>query len=401
MPHESSSTHFFCPSLSSSSPNQESAFSPLESPAMTPASVFSNMSRGGGAEHLFFSPLTSPALRPQPPSAGEMMLNQAHYSHDGSQMQHHHHGGGGPYDPPLPSPQFRGQAGQSTTPAASPLALMGKPGPTTRRNRSSTAEARANKIRPSPLVKPQSGRGKKRDSNGLPSPSTSMNQSSTPDSRRQSFGEASGSGTERSRSRSSSNNNHPHQTSISAFSSNFDSNTRMDASPSEGAVSTPSPIDLSGSMIMPPPAAPNNKPMTPGSIMGIRSGNGNTRQSSNLVPSKSEPTSSGTRTTRAKASASNMSNGAASSSSSSNNAPQPQPILKKPAIYTGGPAGPRAQAGGGRGKRAAKAAAAAVNFANPGEFLKMNVCVDEHPDFRLEDQKLTQLLLFTLYDLQE
>jgi len=42
-----------------------------------------------------------------------------------------------------------------------------------------------------------------------------------------------------------------------------------------------------------------------------------------------------------------------------------QPILKKPAIYTGGPAGPRAQAGGGRGKRAVKAAA--VNFANPGE----------------------------------
>jgi len=325
---------------------------------MTPASVFSNMSRGGGAENLFFSPLTSPALRPQPPSAGEMLLAQhSQYQLDGSHMQHHH----GAYDAPLQSPQFRGQGGQSTTPAASPLALMGKPGPSSgsgaRRNRSSTAEAKANKIRPSPLVKPQGGRGKKRDSSGITSPRDTTMTQSTSDSRRPSFGE----GSEHSRSRSGSRaaQQQP-QTSISAFASTFDSNTRMDASPSEGAASTPSPIDLSGSMMMPPPTAPSNKPMTPGSIMGIRSGSGS-RQSSNLAPSKSnsEPSvPSATRSTRAKSSVSSM-NGA------SNSTTGVQPILKKPAIYTGGPAGPRAQAGGGRGKRAVKAAA--VNFANPGE----------------------------------
>lgn len=47
-----------------------------------------------------------------------------------------------------------------------------------------------------------------------------------------------------------------------------------EAGNSEGSNSTPSPIDLGGSGMMPPPTGPSNKALTPGSIMGIRTNAG-------------------------------------------------------------------------------------------------------------------------------
>ncbi|CBQ73144.1 conserved hypothetical protein [Sporisorium reilianum SRZ2] len=230
-------------------------YTPLESPAVTPASVFSTGSTGIVMSELF-SPLTSPALGPQPPSLGEMMLPPAQLH----QSQHHQqasqqavmHG----------SPAV--SAVSNFTPTASPLALIAKGSSKIRKNRSTTAEARANKVRPSPLIKPVAGPSikKKKDASSLASPSTATplvngnghanGGSSGPGSRRASITGVTDVAASGSHSR--------HQS--------------ADVPHSEGTSSTPSPIDLSGGGAMPPPSGPTNKILTPSSIMGIRSSPG-------------------------------------------------------------------------------------------------------------------------------
>lgn len=238
-------------------------FSPRDSPAVTPASVFSNMSLGGmsTSTEQFFSPLTSPALHPQPPYYGNPL-------------------GGGLNSKP--------HKVKSTTPTASPLALTGKPGPLPRKNRSTTAEARANRARPSPLIKPTTGSVKrKKDASGTSNGHTAVGgaSSSGPSSRRPSISEPSHS---RSASQVQDHSSQPQQgtkstSSYSTFTPVMAGVTKpMDASPSEGAVSTPSPIDLSVS------SANAGKPMTPSSLMGIQapalpqSGGDSGRQTSRL-----------------------------------------------------------------------------------------------------------------------
>ncbi|KAJ1026721.1 hypothetical protein NDA16_002319 [Ustilago loliicola] len=137
-------------------------YTPLESPAVTPASVFSTGSTGIVMSELF-SPLTSPALGPQPPSLNEMMLPPASLQHHQAQssQQAAMHG----------SPAV--SAVNNFTPTASPLALIAKGSSKIRKNRSTTAEARANKVRPSPLIKPVAGPlKKKKESQASPSTAT-------------------------------------------------------------------------------------------------------------------------------------------------------------------------------------------------------------------------------------
>lgn len=213
-------------------------YTPMESPAVTPASVFSNMSMGTAGGDQFFSPLTSPALHPQP----------SYYSSIGPTKPHKPKSG--------------------STPSASPLTLQGKPGPLPRKNRSTTAEARANRQRPSPLIKPTIGSVKrKKDGSTSQQSPVAPSGTSTPSSRRGSVSE--GQSDNRSRSQSQSGGavaDMSGATNISTFTPIMSGVSKpMDASPSEGAASTPSPIDLSTAMG--PPAS--GKPMTPGSLMGI------------------------------------------------------------------------------------------------------------------------------------
>lgn len=184
----------------------------------------------------FFSPLTSPALHPQPPYYGN------HMAHGGSKHK----------------------VKSTTTPSASPLALTGKPGPLPRKNRSTTAEARANRSRPSPLIKPSTGSVKRKKDNGTTSTSGAHGAAgSTSSSRRPSISESghSRSGSLHREQQSQQGSNYSMFTPVMAGAAK-----PMDASPSEGAVSTPSPIDLSN-----PITQGNNagKPMTPSSLMGI------------------------------------------------------------------------------------------------------------------------------------
>lgn len=267
------------------------AFTPLESPAITPASVFSNASNATTTADLF-SPLTSPALRPQ-------YYGSSHDAVMASPLQ-------GPVQPggakggrlsgrartkaPGMSPHF-GPQSKNATPNASPALGPTKPASVPRKNRSTTAEARANRARPSPLVKPSQPpasvaksrhRGQSGSSSaGLPSPAfaSSANTGSRRNSGSQqpsTEGDASNGGA--SHSRTASN-----QTQVNTFTPILGSASKpMDASPSEGAASTPSPIDLSNSQ-MPPPSS---KPMTPSSIMGIQ------QQSQGRASSKSSSGSS-------------------------------------------------------------------------------------------------------------
>lgn len=232
------------------------SYTPLESPAVTPASVFSTGSTGIVMSELF-SPLISPALGPQPTSMAEMMLPPGQLPQSNV---HHHHASSSIHN----SPAFNATASTST-PTASPLALIGKSssGAKIRKNRSTTAEARANKVRPSPLIKPQTGARKKKDSisistNGLVSPNPSLG----------SNGNGSVGATSKPGSRRTSLTN---DAATSAPMSNSHSSQQgPEAGNSEGSNSTPSPIDLGGSGMMPPPTGPSNKALTPGSIMGIR-----------------------------------------------------------------------------------------------------------------------------------
>ncbi|CEH13059.1 MLX INTERACTOR ALPHA [Ceraceosorus bombacis] len=249
-------------------PFTNGSFTPLESPAITPASVFSNASTATTTAD-FFSPLTSPALRPQIPTSDLMLPPSA------SSAAARLHAAS-------TSPAF-GPQRTGAPPSASPLALMGHSKPLPRKNRSTTAEARANKMRPSPLVKPtapaRSGRsrGDSAASSGLTSPATA-----TPGEGHSRSGSGSQNRSTISSSAASSNSAPaPSSTNSSALPSftpvMAGSGKSLDASPSEGAASTPSPIDLSASSMPPPPAPSNSKPLTPGSIMGIapKSGTGN------------------------------------------------------------------------------------------------------------------------------
>lgn len=220
------------------------SFTPLESPAITPASVFSNMGSSSTSADLF-SPLTSPALRPQS------------NAHDPLAMQL------SPFIGPIKGrPKGRGAPG--TSPNASTVTKS-----VPRKNRSTTAEARANRARASPLVKPtlpssiaQTTRKRNESINGatMPSPlgpNVPVNASRT-HSRR-----ASQTDTETKQTPSA----FPPLGAVSG------SAKPLDASPSEAAASTPSPIE------MPPP---NGKPLTPSSLMGIKGSSSNAEQGGNL-----------------------------------------------------------------------------------------------------------------------
>lgn len=242
-------------------------YTPLESPAVTPASVFSTGSTGIVMSELF-SPLTSPALGPQPPSLGEMMLPPAQLH-----QPHHQHAA---QQPSLHGSPAVSAVSNNFTPTASPLALIAKGSSKIRKNRSTTAESRANKVRPSPLMKPVSGPSlkKKKDSSTLASPSTATPLASAnghtsvgasgPGSRRASVATAPDAGT-------ASGSHSRHQS--------------TDVAQSEGTSSTPSPIDLSGGGSMLPPSGPTNKILTPSSIMGIRSSPGSADQRQTSSPS--------------------------------------------------------------------------------------------------------------------
>lgn len=224
------------------------SYTPLESPAVTPASVFSTGSTGIVMSELF-SPLTSPALGPQPPSLNEIMLPPATLQHHAQTSQQSvMHG----------SPAISA-VNNNFTPTASPLALIAKGSSKIRKNRSTTAEARANKVRPSPLIKPVAGPIKKKKET-LASPSTATPTANGNGGFSNGASGASGSG---SSSRRASITTAPAEA--------HSRNQSADVAQSEATCSTPSPIDLSGGGAMPPPSGPTNKILTPSSIMGIRS----------------------------------------------------------------------------------------------------------------------------------
>lgn len=208
------------------------SFTPLESPAITPASVFSTVGSVATTSADIFSPLTSPALRPQIGSSDVMGIPIS------------------PYHGPT-QPRYSRRFGKGTTPNASPNG----PQPTKslpRKNRSTTAEARANRSRPSPLVKPTSGTRKRVESlsGTLPSPLGPSVIGASVGGMQLENGDRS-------------------QQELQSFpplSGNSGSTKPMDTSPSETGASTPSPIE------MPPP---NGKPITPGSLMGIKSKDSN------------------------------------------------------------------------------------------------------------------------------
>lgn len=216
------------------------SFTPLESPAITPASVFSNIGSSSTSADLF-SPLTSPALRPQP------------NAHDPLAMQL------SPFVGPIKGrPKGRGAPGASPS---GPIATKSVP----RKNRSTTAEARANRARASPLVKPtlpsamtQSTRKRNESVNGATMPSPLGPNVPVNGSRTQSDNDAKQT-----------------PTAFPPLTAGSGSAKPMDASPSEAAASTPSPIE------MPPP---NGKPLTPSSLMGIK---GNSEQNGSLSRSSS------------------------------------------------------------------------------------------------------------------
>ncbi|EST05441.1 Myc-type, basic helix-loop-helix (bHLH) domain protein [Kalmanozyma brasiliensis GHG001] len=238
-------------------PDYLNNYTPLESPAVTPASVFSTGSTGIVMSELF-SPLTSPALGPQPPSLGEMMLPPVQMQ----LQQHHQQQQPGMHGSPAVS------AVNNFTPTASPLALIAKGSSKIRKNRSTTAESRANKVRPSPLMKPVAGPSLKKKKDSLASPSTA-----TPliNGNGHANGGSSGSGSRRTSI----------TTAPDAVPGLHSRHQSADVAQSEGTSSTPSPIDLSGGGAMPPPSGPTNKILTPSSIMGIRSSPGSSANSPN------------------------------------------------------------------------------------------------------------------------
>lgn len=128
---------------------------PLESPAITPASVFS---MGSASTNDFLSPISSPALNPQLDQQRQQeqfidsvlsnaAANMGQYR---AQSAGHASGSTTPVSPArtTPFPESRG-----TSSGSSPLTSADRTA-NQRRNRSVTAESKSSKVRPSPLVKP-------------------------------------------------------------------------------------------------------------------------------------------------------------------------------------------------------------------------------------------------------
>lgn len=111
----------------------------LESPLITPASVFSTMS--SASTNDFLSPITSPALQPQPPRT------RALSSLDLDTMQRFP-------DLSLASPHVLSEEKQE-----SPISPLGG-NDRNRRSKSVASESRTQKVRPSPLSKPMNSRNR-------------------------------------------------------------------------------------------------------------------------------------------------------------------------------------------------------------------------------------------------
>ncbi|UZJ55210.1 hypothetical protein CBS101457_004530 [Exobasidium rhododendri] len=241
------------------------SYTPLESPAITPASVFSTVGSSTLTNQDMFSPLTSPALRPQMSNLNdEMMLPPSASPYFGPTMTR---GRASRVVKGKSSPHLGPQGKKTTTPNASPLTNPTKSIP--RKNRSTTAEARANRARPSPIVKAttstavSSTSSRKRtgsviSTNGFPSP---LGHKITNDVRM--------TGPEEGKQ---------DQSTFAPLTSLSGPTKPMDASPSDTAASTPSPIDLNGSA--------QGKPITPSSLMGILPGDKG--RSSNQIDGKAK-----------------------------------------------------------------------------------------------------------------
>ena len=124
----------------------------IDSPLITPASVFSTMS--SASTNDFFSPITSPALQPQ------IQRHRNLSSLDLDSMQRLP-------DLSLSSPQALGEEITSTPPGA--LGNIERP----RRSRNNTSESRSSKVRPSPLSKNIPARNAGNTSSLLTSPAMS------------------------------------------------------------------------------------------------------------------------------------------------------------------------------------------------------------------------------------
>lgn len=165
--HQTGSHQYFMPSSDGSmshSVNNNANFSqiqsglerqqgyPLESPLITPASVFSTIS--SASTNDFLSPITSPALQPQP------TRNRTLSSLDLDTMQRFP-------DLTLTSPHVLNDEKQE-----SPISPLGG-NERNRRSRSVAIESRAQKVRPSPLSKPMNPRNGN-SCNYLPNAQASM-----------------------------------------------------------------------------------------------------------------------------------------------------------------------------------------------------------------------------------
>ncbi|KAK0542871.1 hypothetical protein OC845_006405 [Tilletia horrida] len=334
--------HLVINTTSAQSHNMVSAFTPMQSPAITPASVFSQMSIASmGSTNDFFTPLTSPALGPDPLGSHSHNhhlpphhINQQHQAlpHHPHHPHHHHQHSNSHSSSAMASPLFMAhshpgqqashpgaQHGQhtlqnpqahphtqhtqhtqhpsqqqqqqqqpmSSTPTASPLALIGKPSPATgtgsgRSARSARSEAKASKVRPSPIIKPTEPRSNSRH-RGANNASSSNHNSVNGNSSLAAAIASSAAAASHSLVGPSPTAS-PHILPSAASTSNSVSfpsifaqshggnarKTTMDASPSEAA-STPSPIDLSATSMLPPASIGPSKPLTPSTVMGIRS----------------------------------------------------------------------------------------------------------------------------------
>ena len=140
--------------------SQQKAFGPLDTSAITPASVFSTIS--SASTNDFLSPITSPALQPQgtqpmfsTSDSDQMALQQAMLSTMSSPS---HPNVRVPFPGHAPNAYNRGmflQGEPSSLPndASAPASERANVS-ASRRNRSTTAEGKANKVRSSPFMKP-------------------------------------------------------------------------------------------------------------------------------------------------------------------------------------------------------------------------------------------------------
>jgi hypothetical protein len=211
-----------------------------------------------------FSPLTSPALRPQMgPVHDEMMLPPSASPYHGPTTTR---GRTSKAVRGKASPYLGPQGKKTTTPTASPMSFPTKSIP--RKNRSTTAEARANRARTNSSVKPAISQA---------TASTSSRK------RTESIISANGFHNllDQKVSNGTTSTQAGDQSAFPAMVAMPDSTAKpLDASPSETAVSTPSPIDLDGSS--------QGKPITPGSLMGIHPSSNKISKETNRDAKESE-----------------------------------------------------------------------------------------------------------------